>query len=202
MTDMDSVRSSSERSNSQRRASKKTDGGGQWQSTPQAPTSRVKVDVSKPSPSSEPQGEMKSSLPPPGTTAAVKPNRGQQHLGLLTSWGSTQFDFNRSTEGFFIMCERFIRSLDYHTTLRTGAKFFLKVTLVILRDWISLGFLFVLQIPEKKCGSVIASFPAWKDFLSNVFTSLLQLCDLLISCAIKSLKTDSRLNVLFAYMIM
>lgn len=104
MTDMDSVPSSSERSNSQRRASKKTDGGGQWQSTPRAPTSRVKVDVSKPSPSSEPQGEMRSSLPPPGTTAAVKPNGGQQHLGLLTSWGSTQFDFNRSTEGFFIMC--------------------------------------------------------------------------------------------------
>lgn len=197
MTDMDSVRSSSERSNSQRRASKKTDGGGQWQSTPRAPTSRVKVDVSKPSPSSEPQGEMRSSLPPPGTTAAVKPNRGQQHLGLLTSWGSTQFDFNRSTEGFFIMCERFIRSLDYHTTLRTGAKFFLKVTLVILHDWISLGFLFVLQIPEKKCGSVSQS-----DFLSNVFTSLLQLCDLLISCATKLLKTDFRLNVLFDYMIM
>jgi len=109
VTDMDSVQSSSERSNDQRRASKRTEG----------------VGTDSPLPELQRQGsewtfqtvtlewairETGSTLLPPGTMAAVKLNGGQQRMGLLTSQGSTLFDFNRSVE---VICYSFKSLSDY-----------------------------------------------------------------------------------------
>lgn len=122
MTDMDSVQRSSERSNSQRQASERmcVCKGGQRLSTPEAPTSKVKVDFPNRHPRVSRQGtRVPASLPQKQRLLSnqIEDKQGVRAVrsGVLTSaWRSTQFHFHRSIEGFFIIykceTESFIRS--------------------------------------------------------------------------------------------